>query len=635
MNLRQKLSAAVAFATVVGVAAVVGTASASVTTDKADYSPGSTVTISGQADDAAPYQAGETVDVAASNDNGLWSSSCTAVVDDAGAWSCSVTLDSDPAIAGGSYTYTASGETSGASETSTFTDDPGGPQPVAEVPWDGNGTIAGACKSFKDDPTMTPAPGQQGWLFVFTNAQDPALPVLSYDFSDGTVGTTTGINLGGSRTWHIVVYTTAGATLDSASATLGMSNSVLTVSHCTLGDDDTEEDPPLLSIDKTAAGTYTTTYVWDVTKVADKTIVKQQGGSVLVTYTVDYTKDDGTVSDIVVSGTITASNSGTLPVNLSDMTDVLSDGTECTIDGGEPTSLPAGNTEYEYSCALDALPESNLTNTVTMAWDEQQVGNATLTAAEASSDPIPVGFTETKIDDCASVSDTYAGSSVTGSICADTQFTYQRTIPVVAGCVNHDNTASLVTANTPVTDSASATVRVCGPLKTGALTIGFWQNKNGQALITGGASTATVCNSGTWLRQFAPFQDLSATAKCAAVATYVTNVIKAANASGASMNAMLKAQMLSTALDVYFSSTGLGSTVIDLTMICQDLSCAAYENSGPAFGNATSLSVFAMLQSAAGQSSLGGSLWYGNNKAMQELAKDAFDAINNEKAFGI
>ena len=46
------------------------------------------------------------------------------------------------------------------------------------------------------------------------------------------------------------------------------------------------------------------------------------------------------------------------------------------------------------------------------------------------------------------------------------------------------------------------------------------------------------------------------------MATYVTNVIKAANASGAAMNAMLKAQMLATALDVYFSDPALGGNKI-------------------------------------------------------------------------
>ena len=49
---------------------------------------------------------------------------------------------------------------------------------------------------------------------------------------------------------------------------------------------------------------------------------------------------------------------------------------------------------------------------------------------------------------------------------------------------------------------------------------------------------------------------------------------------------------------------------------------------------ASSLTVSQMLSYAAGQSNAGGVLWYGNVKATQELAKDSFDAINNQVAFG-
>ena len=51
---------------------------------------------------------------------------------------------------------------------------------------------------------------------------------------------------------------------------------------------------------------------------------------------------------------------------------------------------------------------------------------------------------------------------------------------------------------------------VRNPMQSGALTMGFWQNKNGQGIISGQAKTG-VCASATWLRQYAPFQDLSAT----------------------------------------------------------------------------------------------------------------------------
>jgi len=75
-----------------------------------------------------------------------------------------------------------------------------------------------------------------------------------------------------------------------------------------------------------------------------------------------------------------------------------------------------------------------------------------------------------------------------------------------------------------------------------------------------GPPTGGVCNSGTWLRHYAPFQDLSAIASCSTVATYGYNIIKTATASGPSMNAMLKAQMLATALDVYSAIPRSGET---------------------------------------------------------------------------
>jgi hypothetical protein len=51
------------------------------------------------------------------------------------------------------------------------------------------------------------------------------------------------------------------------------------------------------------------------------------------------------------------------------------------------------------------------------------------------------------------------------------------------------------------------------------------------------------------------------------ITEYVFSVIKAANASGASMEAMLRAQMLATALNTYFTPS-LGTAKIDITRIC-------------------------------------------------------------------
>ena len=118
------------------------------------------------------------------------------------------------------------------------------------------------------------------------------------------------------------------------------------------------------------------------------------------------------------------------------------------------------------------------------------------------------------------------------------------------------------------------------------------------------------------------------------------------------MNAMLKAQMLATALDVYFSDPALGGNkiaapapiggvTIDLTTVWKMIdsstgvaTCSGtFLNTSSAFGGATSLTVSQILAYAASQSNASGSTWYGNVKATQELAKNTFDAINNQVAF--
>jgi hypothetical protein len=116
-------------AVLVAALAVSATASATVWTDKPDYSPGEVVTISGDNSNDAGYLAGETVHVDVTGPNG-YSSSCEGKVaddgdtdpeNDTGAWSCTVTLVDGPEAVG-EYEYTATGGESGVTETGTFRD---------------------------------------------------------------------------------------------------------------------------------------------------------------------------------------------------------------------------------------------------------------------------------------------------------------------------------------------------------------------------------------------------------------------------------------------------------------------------------------------------------------------------------
>ncbi|HEX9036437.1 MAG TPA: hypothetical protein VF808_05550 [Ktedonobacterales bacterium] len=413
-----------------------------------------------------------------------------------------------------------------------------------------------------------------------------------------------------------------------------------------------------LTVSKTAATSFTRTYNWSISKAVDKTLVEQIGGTATFNYTVIAKETGYTDGAWQVNGVITVSNPNDWEAITANVTDAIDNGGVCTVTGGSGVSIPASSSvQLPYTCAYTSAPSpTSGVNTATATWDKASFA----TPDDSASGTAPYAFSDptNRVNQTVTITDTFNGSTTTlGTLTAsDTTpyasatYTYSHTVSVpVYNCVTYTNTAKIVETG----QSDSKTIKVCGPAKTGALTMGFWQNKNGQGILSGGASTSGVCNSGTWLRQYAPFQDLSATATCSQVASYVYGVIKAANASGSSMNAMLKAQMLATALDVYFSDSALsgnkinapapiGGVTIDLAKICHMIdsstgtaTCSgSYENVSSAFGGASGLTVSQMLSYAASQSSVGGGTWYGNVKATQQYAKDAFDAINNQVAFG-
>jgi hypothetical protein len=510
--------------------------------------------------------------------------------------------------------------------------------------------------------------GADGGVLNTTQCDENNTPYLLWILTtDGGSAKDATLNLGGTGTGNYAADTASGntfhfttpyvtpdsnltASADFTVLATGNGSWNLVISHGCPG----VETPPAadLTVSKDATPSFKRTYAWGITKDVDKTLVKQFGGTATFNYTVNVTHDAGTDSDWQLSGTITVSNPNDFDVTGVDITDP-----GCTVTGGDDLTVPAndgtndGTAAATYTCTLTSGDSG--TNTATATWPDIGSPN-TSDSGDAGFDFSTVD--PTIVDGSVTVTDTIGGSLGT-ALYTDSSpeaYNYPNTVNVPAhDCTSYNNTATF-TAGSGATGSASKSVTACGPATTGALTMGFWQNKNGQAIITSYCNVPSAGGLRSFLRSYLPFQDLSSTATCAQVATYVSNVIKAANASGASMNAMLKAQMLATALDVYFSDPVLGGNRInaanpiggksvDLTLICATvvnptLSTVAClngitENAGAAFGSSTSLTVSQILAYAAGQSNVGGSNWYLNTKATQELAKDTFDAINNQLAF--
>lgn len=363
--------------------------------------------------------------------------------------------------------------------------------------------------------------------------------------------------------------------------------------------------------------TATTSRETAINKSVDRTVVQQQGGSVTFNYTIAVSQRAWRLAGAVSV------------INPNDWQDVAA-GLSLTVPGATcvvstpSVNVPASSSvDVPFSCDFAAAPAAAVTASVTMTWDAAAAAtteHSALATATSSFAPLTVvdAFNGGAAETIATI----------GAPAALTSITNIRTVANAAAgrCATVTNVASLAGLG----QSSSQTAYACNTT-TGARTIGFWQNKNGQGIITGGASTAGVCNAATWLRQFAPFQDLAATATCRTVASYATTIIKNASAAGASMNAMLKAQMLATALDVYFSDASLGGNAlaapVPVGSVRVDLA-----GRGQAFGNNQSLTVLQMLSWQNTASNAGGSVWYANVKAVQELAKTAFDQINNEIA---
>jgi hypothetical protein len=405
-----------------------------------------------------------------------------------------------------------------------------------------------------------------------------------------------------------------------------------------------------LTVAKTALTSYIRTYNWTVNKQVDKTKVTVSSGSATFNYSVGVSQTGFTDGTIQVNGTITVTNPNDWEsVTLTGVVDSIGSGWSChiTAGGASPTATIAKSdaVTLDYTCThASPLPGSG-TNTATASWSSSAAftphGSAMGTA------PVTFGTPASTVNKTVTPTDIFNGDPAVNLCVLDPTgpcqltatdtptftshtYTYSRTVMATQSCSSYTNTAATGTGA-----KSSKTVTVCGP---GGLSKGFWQNKNGQGIITKYCGGASGTSLSAYLTGFNPFKDMTATS-CSGEAAYVYGVIKGATAGGAAMNPMLKAQMLAAALDVYFSDPSLGGSKISafgggaapLGGFKVDLTKIPGGNTAAAFGGTSCQTVNQLLTYAAGQSNPGGSAWYNQLKSTQGLASNTFDAIDNSQ----
>jgi len=384
-----------------------------------------------------------------------------------------------------------------------------------------------------------------------------------------------------------------------------------------------------------------------------------------------------------VTGTITVTN----PNDWEDITvnvgDAINNGGVCVVTGGtNQVVLRSASISPTYTCTYASAPSpAAFTNTATATWDKTAAStpdasaSGTATGSFASVSPKLVNQTVTPTDSFNGGTgvklctlDTNSSAYCTLTAVDSTPYTthiykYSRTVNNTTGgsCISYTNTA--VTGLTGTGQSSSQTVTVCNTA-TGTLTMGFWKNSQGQGVIKSYCGGTSGTSLQAFLTSYNPFKD-DTSSGCSNQASYVYTVINKATctSSTSTCNTMLRAQMLATALDVYFSTgtlggnkinakVALGGVVIDLSHICNmadssngSTCTGTYEDARPEFGIAGApclgTTVGEMLSYANVLSSVNGSpvatapsgaTWYNQLKGRQVFAKDGFDDTNNQIA---
>jgi hypothetical protein len=239
------------------------------------------------------------------------------------------------------------------------------------------------------------------------------------------------------------------------------------------------------NVSVTAQPSLTRTWAWNVQKTASQpTLTLATGQTATETYTVTVGTSGASDSGWAVDGAVSSTAEPSLTAN---EVDVLL--TPPGFGGGSQTLSCGGifpglfplvsglSCPYHY-----AVPDASTRDVAGTVYTVEAGGNTGHATADFSSASI------TKVDECVSVTDSYAG--VLGTVCAgdgSKTYTYNRTIgPYTSsqcGQVQVDNAAIITDSSGNVLGQSDAPVVVtvqCAPPPSGCtLTIGFWKTHAG------------------------------------------------------------------------------------------------------------------------------------------------------------
>jgi hypothetical protein len=328
-----------------------------------------------------------------------------------------------------------------------------------------------------------------------------------------------------------------------------------------------------LEVNKTADTSRTRTWKWKIEKSADQTSLKLEVGQIFpVNYKVVVTAGDPVDSDWAVSGDITVHNPAPIAATVNSVSDLISGvgSAAVTCDGiSFPYSLAAGgDLECAYSSLLPDDTERTNTATATLQnYDYAKDGTGTASGTTDFSKTVAVKFNSdtdtTKVDNCVDVSDTFAGSGITGTICkgeSPKTFTYTRNVGPYGECGDFtvENTASFVTNTTKTEGSSSWTINVNVPCNGCTLTIGYWKTHAG---FTG--------NNKDFVTQFLPILLGNAGGTKTVSIDDATEAVQYLSMNGDASNGINKlyAQLLGAKLNI---AAGAGFGAISATLTAAD-----------------------------------------------------------------